>query len=62
MIELAKLAYSALGNVFEKQMKTIENQGGKQMKAREKHVKQIMKQSKINKKRKLVAEKISQYF
>ena len=33
VIEQAKFTYSPLGKVFEKQIKTIENQGGKQTKA-----------------------------
>ena len=32
MIEQAKFTYSCLGNVFEKQTKTIEDQGQKQIK------------------------------
>ena len=33
MIEQAKFTYSSLGKAFEKLAKTIEDQGGKQMKA-----------------------------
>ena len=39
MIELAKFAYSALGKAFEKQTKTTEHQGEKQIKTLESRVK-----------------------
>ena len=40
MIEQAKFTYSPLGKAFEKQTKTIEDQGKKQIKATEDHGKQ----------------------
>ena len=40
MIEQAKFTYSLLGKAFEKQTKTIEDQGKKQIKATENHGKQ----------------------
>ena len=40
MIEQAQFAYSPLGKAFEKQTKTIEDQGKKQIKAIEDHGKQ----------------------
>ena len=40
MIEQAQFAYSPLGKAFEKQAKTIEDQGKKQIKAIEDHGKQ----------------------
>ena len=43
MIEQAKFAYSPLGNTFEKQTKTIEDQGKKQIKALEEHERQLVK-------------------
>ena len=45
MIEQAKFAYSHLGKAFEKQAKTIEDQGEKQTKAIEEHGKQLIKSS-----------------
>ena len=45
IIEQAKLTYSPLGQGFEKQIKTIENQERKQIKALEEHEKQIVKSS-----------------
>ena len=45
MIEQAKFAYSHLGKAFEKQAKTIEDQGEKQIKAIEEHGKQLIKSS-----------------
>ena len=39
MIELAKFAYSALGKAFEKQTKTTEHRGEKQIKTLESRVK-----------------------
>ena len=41
IIEQAKFAYSPLGRAFEKQTKTIEDQGKKQIKALEDHGKQL---------------------
>ena len=41
MIEQAKFAYSPLGKAFEKQRKTIEEQGKKQIKGVEDHGKQL---------------------
>ena len=43
MIEQAKFTYSPLGKVFEKQIKTIENQDKKQIKAIEDYGKQLPK-------------------
>ena len=40
MIEQVQFAYSPLGKAFEKQTKTIEDQGKKQIKAIEDHGKQ----------------------
>ena len=40
MIEQAQFAYSPLGKAFEKQTKTIEDQGKKQIKAIKDHGKQ----------------------
>ena len=45
VIEHSKFAYSSLGNAFEKQRKTIEDQGEKQIKAIEEHMKQLIKSS-----------------
>ena len=45
MTEQAKFAYSGLGNEFKKQIKTIENQDEKQMKAIGKQIKQLVKPS-----------------
>ena len=41
IIEQAKFTYSSLGKAFEKQLKTIEDPGEKQIKALEDHVKQL---------------------
>ena len=45
IIEQAKFTYSPLGKDFEKQTKTIEEQGKKQIKALEEHGKQLIKSS-----------------
>ena len=42
-IEQAKFTYSTLGKVFEKQIKTIEDQGEKEIMAFEEHGKQLVK-------------------
>ena len=42
VIEQAKFAYSPLGKVFEKQTKTIEDQGKKQINAIEDHGKKLV--------------------
>ena len=42
-IEQAKFTYSLLGKAFEKQIKTIEDQGENQIKAIEEHEKQLVK-------------------
>ena len=47
MIEQTNFAYSPLGKAFEKQIKTIDDQGKKQIKAFEKHRKQLEKQKYI---------------
>ena len=41
MVEQAKFKYSSLGEAFEKQIKTIEDQGEKQIKALEEYEKLI---------------------
>ena len=43
IIEQAKFTYSTLGKVFEKQIKTIEDQGEKEIMAFEEHGKQLVK-------------------
>ena len=43
IIEQARFTYSALGKAFEKQIKTIENQGENQIKALEEHGNQLIK-------------------
>ena len=43
IIEQAKFTYSPLGKAFEKQTKTIEEQGRKQIEAIEEHGKQLVK-------------------
>ena len=43
IIEQTKFAYCPLGKAFEKQIKTIENKGKKQVKAIEEHEKQLAK-------------------
>ena len=45
MIEQAKFTYSALGKALEKQTKTIEHEGENQMKALQKHRKQLIMSS-----------------
>ena len=45
MIEQAKITYSPLGKAFEKQIKTIKDQGEKQIKGLEVHEKQLVKSS-----------------
>ena len=45
MIEQAKFTYSALGKALEKQTKTIEDEGENQMKALQKHRKQLIMSS-----------------
>ena len=44
IIEQAKFTYCPLGKVFEQQIKPIENQGEKQIKANEEHGKQLRSQ------------------
>ena len=50
MIVQAKFTYFSLGKAFEKQTKTIENQGGKQIKAIEEHEKRIAENNALVKK------------
>ena len=50
MIEQAKFIYSPLGKAFEKQTKTIDDQGKKQIKALEKHEKQLVESNELVKK------------
>ena len=47
MIKQAKFAYSPLGKAFEKQTKTIEDQGKKQIKAIEDHEKQLAESNEL---------------
>ena len=47
VIEQTNFAYSPLGKAFEKQIKTIDDQGKKQIKAFQKHRKQLEKQKDI---------------
>ena len=47
LIEQIKLQYSSLGKALEKQTKTIEDQGEKQVKAIEKNIKQLLKSKEI---------------
>ena len=44
-MEQAKLTYSPLGKAFEKQIKTVKDQGKKQIKGLEVHEKQLVKSS-----------------
>ena len=50
MTEQAKFTYSPLGKALEKQTKMIEDQGKKQIKAVEVHLKQLVESSKVIKK------------
>ena len=50
MIEQAKFAYSPLGKAFEKQTKTIEDRGKKQIKAIEDHRKLLAESKELIKK------------
>ena len=43
IIEQAKFIYSPLRKVFQKQIKTIDDQGGKQIKVLQEHGKQLVK-------------------
>ena len=43
IIEQAKFIYSPLRKVFQKQIKTIDDQGGKQIKVLQEHEKQLVK-------------------
>ena len=45
MIEQVKITYSPLGKAFEKQIKTIKDQGEKQIKGLEVNEKQLVKSS-----------------
>ena len=47
MIEQVKFAYSPLGKAFEKQTRTIENQGLKQIKAIEDHGKELAESNEL---------------
>ena len=50
MTEQAKFTYYPLGKALEKQTKMIEDQGKKQIKAVEVHLKQLVESSKVSKK------------
>ena len=50
MIEQAKFTYFSLGKAFEKQVKTIENQGEKQKKPLEDHGQQLVEYNELIKK------------
>ena len=50
VIEQAKFAYSLLGKAFEKQIKTIEDQGKNQIKAIKDHGKQLAESNELIKK------------
>ena len=50
VIEQAKFTYSPLVKAFEKQIKTIENQGEKQIKALQEHGKQLTESNALVKK------------
>ena len=50
MTEQAKFTYSPLGKALEKQTKMIEDQGKKQIKAVEVHLKQLVESNKVIKK------------
>ena len=47
IIEQASVTYSPLGKAFEKQIETTESQDGKQIKAIEKHGKQLVKSNAV---------------
>ena len=47
MTKQAKVTYSPLGKALEKQTKTIEDQGKKQIKAVEDHEKQLVESNKV---------------
>ena len=61
IIEPVKFTYSLLGKTFKKEVKTIKNQGEKQIKATEEHRKQLSKSNVFAKKYDYNTEKISQY-
>ena len=50
MIEQVKFTYSSLSKAFEKQIKTIEDQGEKQIKAFKEHEKQLVESNELIKK------------
>ena len=50
VIEQAKFTYSPLGKAFEKQIKTIEDQGVKQIKVLRDHGKQLIESNELIKK------------
>ena len=60
MIEQAKLTYSPLGK--EKQIKTIEDQGQKQVKGLEEHRKQLVESNALLKRKSLPTDKRKQIF
>ena len=47
MIEQAKFIYTPLGKAFEKETKTIEDQGKKQIRAIEEHGKQLIESNEL---------------
>ena len=49
IIELAKFTYSTLGKAFEKQTKTIGEQGKNQISAIKEHGKQVIESNKVGK-------------
>ena len=61
MIEQAKFTYSPLGKTFEKQIKTAENQGEKQIKAIEEHGKQLAESNAFIKNMNMYIQKKKKY-
>ena len=62
MIEQANVSYSPLGKAFEKQRKTIENQGEKHIQAIDEHGRQLGESNALIKKMIMILKKIAQHF
>ena len=60
--EQAKFTCSTLGKAFEKQIKTTENQGGKQIKEIEEHANQLTKSNALTKNMIRIPKKIAHHF
>ena len=61
MIDPAKFTYSPLGKALDKQVKTIEDQGEKRIKAIDQHEKQLVESDALIKNMIMILKKIAQH-